>query len=59
MGRTGELTVNNKVYNGIMPPQNIDDTQAAAVLTYVYKKFLGKDIAVTADEVKKVRAGKK
>jgi len=59
MGRTGELTVNNKVYNGIMPPQNIDDTQSAAVLTYVYKKFAGKDVSISADEVKKVRAGKK
>lgn len=58
-GRTGELTVNNKTYNGIMPPQNIDDTQAAAVLTYVYKKFAGKDISVLPDDVKKARAGNK
>lgn len=58
-GRTGELTVNNKTYNGIMPPQNIDDTQAAAVLTYVYKRFAGKDVRVSPDEVKKVRARKK
>jgi nitrite reductase (NO-forming) len=58
-GRTGELTVNNKTYNGIMPPQNIDDNQTAAVLTYVYKKFLGKDVSISQDEVKKVRAGKK
>ena len=59
VGRTGELTVNNKVYNGIMPPQNINDSQVAAVLTYVYKKFLGKDISVSPEDVKKVRAGKK
>ncbi|MHB8929029.1 MAG: copper-containing nitrite reductase [Melioribacteraceae bacterium] len=58
-GRTGELTVNNKTYNGIMPPQNLSDLQSAAVLTYVYKKFAGKDVSVSAEDVKKVRAGKK
>lgn len=58
-GRTGELTVNNKTYNGIMPPQNLSDAQSAAVLTYVYKKFAGKDVAVSAEDVKKVRAAKK
>ncbi len=57
-GRTGELTVNNKTYNGIMPPQNLDDTQAAAVLTYVYKRFLNKDAAITPADIKKAR-GKK
>jgi nitrite reductase (NO-forming) len=58
-GRTGELTVNNKTYNGIMPPQNLSDDQSAAVLIFVYKKFTGKDITVSAEEVKKVRAAKK
>lgn len=58
-GRTGELTVNNKSYNGIMPPQNLNDSQTSAVLTYVYKKFAGKDVTVTSDDVKKVRSAKK
>ncbi len=58
-GRTGEITVNGKKYNGIMPAQNLDDTQAAAVLTYVYKKFIGRDVRILPDEVKKIRASKK
>jgi nitrite reductase (NO-forming) len=58
-GKTGELTVNGKKYNGIMPPQNLNDTQIAAVLTYVYKKFNGKDVKISDDEVKKIRTGKK
>ncbi len=58
-GKTGELKVNGKTFNGIMPPQTLDDGQVAAVLTYVYKKFNGKDIKITADEVKKIRAMKK
>ncbi len=58
-GKTGELKVNGKTFNGIMPPQTLDDGQVAAVLTYVYKKFNGRDVKITQDEVKKIRAGKK
>jgi len=57
-GKNGELTINGKKYNGIMPPQTLDDTQVAAVLTYVYKKFNGRDIKITQDDVKRIRAVK-
>lgn len=58
-GKTGEVIVNGKKYNGIMPAQNLDDSQTAAVLTYVYKKFNGRDMKISADEVKKIRASKR
>lgn len=58
-GMTGNITVNGKPYNGIMPPQNLNDEQTAAVLTYVYNKFLNSSTKVSADEVKKVRTSKK
>jgi len=58
-GMTGTITVNGKSYNGIMPPQNLNDEQTAAVLTYVYNKFLNSSTKVSTDEVKKVRASKK
>ena len=58
-GKTGEISVNSKKYNGIMPAQNLDDVHTAAVLTYVYKKFIGKDVNISPEEVKKIRAQKK
>jgi nitrite reductase (NO-forming) len=57
-GKQGEMTVNGKKYNGIMPPQNLNDEQVAAVLTYVYKKFNNSNITVGVDEVKKARSSK-
>ena len=58
-GKTGEITVNNQKYNGVMPPQNLSDEQIAAVLTYVYQKFNNINITVHPDEVKKVRNTKR
>lgn len=57
-GRTGEITVNGKKYAGVMPPQNLNDEQIAAVLTYVYQKFNNVNTVVHADEVKKIRNSK-
>lgn len=57
-GRTGEIIVNNKKFNGIMPQQNLNDEQIAAVLTYVYKKFNNSNVTVTPEEVKKARKSK-
>lgn len=56
-GRTGEVTVNGKKYNGVMTPLNyLSDDQIANVLTYVRNSFGNEGKAVTADEVKRVRA---
>lgn len=57
-GKQGEVTVNGKKYNGVMPAQNLTDEQIAAVLTYVYKKYNNSKVAVSVDEVKKVRNSK-
>lgn len=56
-GRTGEVIVNGKKYNGVMTPLNyLSDDQIANVLTYVRNSFGNEGKAVTPDEVKKVRA---
>lgn len=55
-GFTGELTVNGKKYNSSMPAQQLTDDEIASVLTYVYSNFGNSGGAVTADEVKTVRA---
>jgi len=56
-GRTGEVTVNGKKFNGTMTPLNyLSDDQIANVLTYVRNSFGNTGAAVTVDEVKQVRA---
>lgn len=55
-GLTGEIKVNGKTYNGIMPPQNLNNKQVAAVLTYVYSQWGNSGQKVTEEEVAKVRA---
>jgi len=54
-GKTGELVVNGEKYNNTMPPQNLNDEEIAAVLTYVYTHF-NDGGTVTEDEVKAIRA---
>lgn len=55
-GGTGEMTVNGKTYNGVMPPQALEDGEIASVLTYVYCNFGNNACTITPDEVKAVRA---
>lgn len=56
-GRTGEVIVNGKKYNGTMTPLNyLSDDQIANVLTYVRNSFGNSGPAVSAGEVKRVRA---
>jgi nitrite reductase (NO-forming) len=56
-GRTGEMIVNGKKYNGTMTPLNyLSDDQIANVLTYVRNSFGNEGAPVTMEEVKKVRA---
>jgi len=55
-GSSGEIVVNGKKYNNTMPPQQLNDEEIASVLTYVYTHMGNTGTAVTADEVKAVRA---
>ncbi|MCK9425330.1 MAG: copper-containing nitrite reductase [Ignavibacteriaceae bacterium] len=54
-GLQGEITVNGKKFNGVMPQQVLDNIQIAAVLTYVRNSFGNKTDIVTPQEVEKVR----
>ena len=58
-GRSGELTVNGKKYNGIMIPfPKLTDQQVADVMTYVRNSWGNSDSnSVTAGEVKDLRRG--
>jgi nitrite reductase (NO-forming) len=56
-GRTGEVIVNGKTYNGTMTPLNyLSDDQIANVLTYVRNSFGNTGDAVKAEDVKRVRS---
>ena len=56
MGRTGQITVNGKTYNGTMVPLNyLNDEQVANVLTYVRNSFGNSGEAVSVEEVTRVR----
>ncbi len=54
-GKQGPVTVNGNKFNGVMPPQNLNDEQIAAVLTYVYHSFGNSGKTVTKEEVNKIR----
>lgn len=56
-GRSGEVVVNGKKYNGVMTPLNyLTDDQIANVLTYVRNSFGNEGGVISADAVKRVRA---
>jgi nitrite reductase (NO-forming) len=55
-GISGEIVVNGKKYNGVMPPVPISDDQIANVLTYVRNSWGNTGEVVTLDDVKRVRA---
>jgi nitrite reductase (NO-forming) len=55
-GSSGEMVVNGKTYNNAMPPQQLNDDEVAAVLTYVYTNMGNSGTPVTAAEVAAVRA---
>ena len=54
-GRTGEITVNGRKYNGAMPRLPFDDAQIASVLTFVYGSFGNSGQDVSPDDVKRAR----
>lgn len=55
-GLTGEITVNGKTFNGVMPPQAFSDQQIADVLTYVTNTWGNQGPAVSAAEVARARS---
>ena len=56
LGRSGQITVNGKAYNGIMIPINyLNDEQVANVLTYVRNSFGNSGDPVTIEEVARIR----
>jgi mono/diheme cytochrome c family protein len=55
-GQSGEIIVNGKKYNGIMPAQAyLTDVQIADVLTYIRRSWGNKYPVVTPAQVKKER----
>ena len=54
-GSSGEIVVNGNKFNNTMPPQQLNDDEIAAVLTYVYSSFGNSGSAVTPDDVKALR----
>jgi nitrite reductase (NO-forming) len=51
-GLTGEITVNGKKYNNVMPGQVLTDEEAANVLTYIYQSWGNSKKEVTPEMVK-------
>ncbi len=54
-GLTGEVTVNGKKYNNVMPAQNLSDDEIANVLTYIYSSWENNKTEITPEMVKALR----
>lgn len=54
-GVSGEMVVNGKTYNGIMPAAELTDEQVSDVLNYVRNSFGNKGKAVKPEEVAAMR----
>lgn len=57
-GRSGEIIVNGKKYNGVMTTEideTVSDDDIALITMYIYREFNGINKAVTAQDVKKAR----
>lgn len=54
-GATGELTVNGKKYNNVMPAQNLSDDEIANVLTYIYNSWGNNKTVINPEMVKAQR----
>lgn len=54
-GLKGEITVNGKKYNNVMPHLELSDEEIANVLTYVYSKWGNNGQSVSIPEVKSVK----
>ena len=58
-GLQGEIQVNGKTYNGVMPAHGafLDDHAIASILTYVQGRFNKDHTAIPSEEVSRVRKG--
>lgn len=56
-GLSGEITVNGKKYNGVMPALGLSDEAIANVMTYIYHSWGNSKKVVTPEEVKAVKSG--
>jgi nitrite reductase (NO-forming) len=54
-GLSGKITVNGKVYDGVMPKQTLSDAQIASVATFVLNSFGNKGGEVSPADVAKQR----
>jgi mono/diheme cytochrome c family protein len=55
-GLNGEIVVNGKPYNGLMPAHNfLKDEEVATILTYIRQNFGNNASAVSVEEVKSYR----
>jgi nitrite reductase (NO-forming) len=54
-GLSGEIMVNGKKYNSIMPSQQLSDEEVAHVLTYVYNSWGNNGTVVSPKDVQKRR----
>ncbi|GGY19953.1 copper-containing nitrite reductase [Paludibacterium paludis] len=57
-GRAGEIMVNGVKYNGVMPPQDLSDSEIAEVLNYVNVTFNAGKPVLDAAQVKALRSHK-
>jgi nitrite reductase (NO-forming) len=57
-GLNGEVIVNGKKYNGVMPAQTLNEKQIAAVLTYVYSQWGNSGKTISEEEVLKIKGSK-
>lgn len=54
-GSSEKMVVNGVEYTGMMPPQNLNDEETAAVLNYVLHAWGNSGDSVTVEEVKALR----
>ncbi len=58
-GLTGEITVNGKKYNAVMPAwESLTNDEVANVLTFIFNSWENPGTVVTADEVQNIRTPK-
>jgi mono/diheme cytochrome c family protein len=54
-GSSGKIKVNDTIYQGVMTPQALNDSDIARVLNYVYHSFGNNGFTVAPADVKSVR----
>ncbi|OFX17769.1 MAG: hypothetical protein A2033_02270 [Bacteroidetes bacterium GWA2_31_9] len=54
-GKSGEVTVNGKVYNQVMPPNVLTNEETVDVMNYVLNSWGNKGGTLTVEEVKSAR----